>query len=81
MRAGMLYPLWGRCFLAGSVLGHAPCRIDLACRGNEVASAGEVLGAGASTVGEQAVMPDAVEPLGRMRNRRMNSPGSSVIAL
>src|SRR5215813_12465604 len=51
----------------GSVSG---CRSDevaseLSWRGDQIASAGELLGAGASTIREQAVVPDAVEALGQ----------------
>src|SRR5215813_12155621 len=51
----------------GSVSG---CRSDevaseLSWRGDQIASAGELLGAGASAIRQQAVVPDAVEALGQ----------------
>src|SRR5215470_6159622 len=65
MWAGMVNPFWARRFLARSVLGWLACRIDLACRGDELASTGDLLGAGVFPIGEQAVVPDAVESLGQ----------------
>ena len=37
----------------------------LGCRGDELASAGELLGASGAAIGEQAVVPDAVKALGQ----------------
>ena len=41
-------------------MGRLLRRTDLACGSDQVASAGEFLGAGAGAIGEQAVVADAV---------------------
>ena len=58
-------------------------RTNLSSCGDQLASAGELLSARVTAIGEQAVVPDAVKPLGNtcMRKRRMNSPGSIVMVL
>ena len=40
-------------------------RSDLGRRGDELASASELFGGGASTIGEQAIVPNAMESLGQ----------------
>src|SRR5262249_23010669 len=65
MWAGMVNAHWACRFLAHCVLRWLACRIDLACRGDELASTGDLLGAGVLPIGEQAVVSDAVESLGQ----------------
>ena len=83
MRAQMVVLLRERRVLAGSIIGWVLLRRRELGRSDQLASAGELLGARGTPIGEQAVMPDAVEALGStcMRKRRMNSPGSIVMVL
>src|SRR5215472_3892251 len=66
VRAGIIVLLRERRVLAGSVmmwwLGR---RSDFWCRGDELPSAGELLSARVTAIGEQAEVPDAVEALGQ----------------
>ena len=52
VRAGMVELLGEGCVLAGSVMGWLLRRTDLGRRSDELASAGELLGAGASAIRE-----------------------------
>src|SRR5215510_11220417 len=66
MRAEVVVLLRERRVLAGSIMRWVLLRRrESGCRSDQFASAGELLGAGASTIGEQAVVPDAVEALGQ----------------
>jgi len=66
VRAGMIVLVRERRFLAGSVIMRWLRRWgDLGCPGDELARAGELLGTCVAPVGEQAVVPDAVEALGQ----------------
>jgi hypothetical protein len=48
--------------------------------GDQLASPGDRVGLG-TAAGEQAVVPDAMEPLRQSMKRRMNSPGATVMVL
>ena len=62
----MIVLLRERRVLAGSVIMRWLRRWgDLGCPGDELARAGELLGTCVAPVGEQAVVPDAVEALGQ----------------
>src|SRR5262245_60877737 len=60
VRTGMVELLLQGCVVGGSRRGS-----ELACGSDQLASAGELLGAGTSAIREQAVVPDAVEALGQ----------------
>ena len=61
----MIVLLRGRRVLAGSIIMWLGRRSDLWCRGDELPSTGELLGARVTAIGEQAEVPDAVEALGQ----------------
>src|SRR5215831_13599469 len=66
MRAEMVVLLRERRVLAGSIMRWVLLRRrELGCRSDQLASAGELLGARVTAIGEQAVVPDAVEALGQ----------------
>src|SRR5215468_3727851 len=66
VRTGMIVLLRERRVLADSVIMRWLGRwSDLWCRGDDLPRAGELFGAGASTIREQAVVSDAVEALGQ----------------
>src|SRR5262245_22979180 len=66
VRAGMIVLLRERRVLAGCVIMRWLGRLrDLWCRGDELPRVGELFGAGANAIRQQAVVPDAVEALGQ----------------
>ena len=65
MRAGMVEVLRkDRVLASAAVRWLRRRRSELGCRCDELASAGELLGALGAAIGEEAVVPDAVESLG-----------------
>ena len=65
MRAQMVVLLRERRVLAGSIIGWVLLRRRELGRSDQLASAGELLGARVTAIGEQAVVPDAVKALGQ----------------
>src|SRR5262249_7168260 len=65
VRAGMMVLLRERRVLAASALMWGGRGSVWWCRGDELRSAGELLGARVTAFGEQAVVPDAMEALGQ----------------
>ena len=76
----MIVLLRERRVLAGSVIMRWLRRWgDLGCPGDELARAGELLGTCVAPVGEQAVVPDAVEALGQHVTFCFRDPAAALL--